>query len=269
MFNKPHYWQRIFGGRIKTYLLLLLCMKMIMACSRLLFPYVDTAEASTMRVGDPGLSNQEYALRLLADGWPVDTLNTAALADYLDDDEKNIILAHNMVRHDPEKFARLYVTEYINYFQDTEFHYPDLETIMLTREGDSPAIELYFELLRMRPVNLLYPSEGLSNAAESHLEYITSLGIRGHGGQGGLSARIDREGDWQERIAENIAYGNFSAHDAVMYLLIGDLVIDRSHRRIILQPDLYKIGVAKGMHPAYPTGYTYVLNYAHHFTPDE
>lgn len=256
-------------GRMCSFLLLLICMKTIAACSHLLFPDVDTAEASTMRVGDPDLSNQEYALRLLADGWPIDTLNTAALEDYLDDDMKNIILAHNLVRYDPEKFARLYVTEYISYFQNREFHYPGLETIMLTREGDSPAIELYFELIRARPVNLLYPSKGLSNAARSHLEYITNMGIRGHGGQGGLRARIEREGSWQERIAENIAYGNFSAHDAVMYLLIDDLVADRSHRKIILQPELFEVGVAKGMHPAYPTGYSYVINYAYDFTPHQ
>lgn len=268
MLKKP-YGQGIVVRRMHLFLFLLICMKTITACSRLLYPDVDIAQASTVRVGDPDLNNQEYALRLLADGWPVDTLNTAALEDYLDDDEKNIILAHNLVRYDPEKFARLYVTEYINYFQGREFHYPGLETIMLTREGDSPATELYFELLRARPVNLLYPSAGLSKAARSHLEYISSIGIRGHGGQGGLRARIEREGTWQERIAENIAYGNFSAHDAVLYMLIDDLVIDRSHRKIILQPGLHKIGVARGMHPAYPTGYSYVINYAYDFTPRE
>lgn len=239
------------------------------ACSPLLFQKVNTESASTARVGDPGLSNEEYAMRLLADGWPVDTLNTGVNADFLDDDEKNIILAHNLVRYDPEKYARLYVAEYITYFMDKEFRYPGVETIMLTREGVSAAEELYFDLLRTRAVNLLYPSEDLSKAARSHLRYISQRGIRGHGGQGGLRARIERIGIWEERIAENIAYGSFSAHDAVMYMLIDDQVINRSHRKIILQHGLHKVGVAKGMHPAYPTGYSYVMNYAYDFTPHD
>lgn len=258
-----------FFGRAVLILLLIVCLTRVTACSPWLFPHANPDQASTAGVADPGLTNEEYVLRLLADGWPVDTLNTAAFADYLDDDEKNIILAHNLVRYDPAKFARLYVAEYIGYFRDKEFHYPGVETIMLTREGAAPAEELYAELLRTRPVNLLYPAEGLSRAAASHLDYISQRGIRGHGGQGGLRSRIERKGNWMERIAENIAYGSFSAHDAVMYMLIDDQVVNRSHRKIILQPGLYKIGVAKGMHPAYPTGYSYVMNYAYDFSPHE
>ncbi len=239
------------------------------ACTPILFQTVNPESASTVRAADPGLSNEEYAMRLLADGWPVDSLNTGVNAEFLDDDKKNIILAHNLVRYDPEKYARLYVAEYISYFIDKEFHYPGVETIMLTTEGVFAAEELYFELLRTRAVNLLYPSEGLSKAAGSHLRHISQRGIRGHGGQGGLRARIEREGTWEERIAENIAYGSFSAHDAVMYMLIDDQVINRGHRRIILQPGLHIVGVAKGIHPAFPTGYSYVMNYAYDFTPHD
>ncbi len=218
-----------------------------------------------MRVADPGLSNEEYAQRLFADGWPADILNTAANADYLDDDEKNIILAHNLVRYDPARYARMYVTEYLSYFQGNRFHYPEMQTILLTKEGPDPARELYFELLGVNPLELLYPSKGLSGAAKSHVQYLCEHGIRGHRGQGGLSVRIERFGTWDKIIAENIAYGSFSAHDAVLYLLIDDHVFDRSHRKIILNPGLHLAGVAKDKHPLYPTGYSYVINYAFYF----
>lgn len=220
-----------------------------------------------MSVGDPGLNNAEYVARLYKDGWPASELNTGAKAYFLDDDEKNIILAHNLVRYDPEKFATLYVTEYISYFDGREFHYPRMRVIMLTREGTYPAEELFYDLIRTRPMGLLYPSEGLTLSAFSHLQYLTRLGVRGHGGQGGLRARVERVGIWVNRIAENISYGNFSAHDAVMYMLIDDLVHDRKHRKIILDPELHLIGVAKGYHENFPTGFTYVMNYAYDFMP--
>ncbi len=236
------------------------------SCRTLLFPQPKPSQASTMRVSDPNLSNEEYVMRLLADNWPADSLNTALNADYLDDDEKNIILAHNLVRYDPARFARLYVNEYIGYFKGNEFHYPDITTILITREGVEPALELYTELMRTRPMGLLYPSEGLSMAAQSHVNYLCERGIRGHGGQGGMRRRIERFGEWTDRIAENISYGSFSAHDAVLYLLIDDQVHNRSHRRIILDPKLHLAGTAKNKHPAYPTGYTYVINYSAGFT---
>jgi hypothetical protein len=46
-----------------------------------------------------------------------------------------MVLAHNLIRHDPVKYADLYVTEYMNYFQGKEFHYPGSDVIMLTKEG--------------------------------------------------------------------------------------------------------------------------------------
>ncbi len=252
------------SGRIRLVLAVILTLT---ACSHWLYPEIDTYQASTMRVGDPGLNNAQYARRLYDDGWPVSKLNTAADAGFFDDDEKNIILAHNLVRYDPEKFANLYVAEYLSYFDGKEFHYPGMRIVMLTREGTHPVEELYYELIRMRPMDLLYPSEGLSVAAMSHLQYLTRLGVRGHSGQGGLRARVERVGEWENRLAENISYGNFSAHDAVMYMLIGDLVYDRNHRRIILDPQLQLVGVAKGYHEHFPTGFTYVMNYAYDFNP--
>ncbi len=238
----------------------------LFSCSYFFVPAIDQGDASRLRVGDPGLNNREYVARLKADGWPADSLNTAVDIDFLDDDEKNLVLAHNLVRSDPERFARLYVTEYISYFREREFHYPDIEPILLTMEGKDPAVELYYDLIRWEGAGLLFPSKGLSQAAASHVRYISELGIRGHGGQGGLRARIERFGTWERKIAENISYGNFSAHDAILYMLIDDQVFERSHRKIIMDPDFYYIGVAKDIHPRYPTGYTYVINYAHTFS---
>lgn len=236
------------------------------SCYRLPFRQVDTSGMSRMRAGAPGLNNAEYARRLAADGWPVDSLNTAKKVDYLDDDEKNLILAHNLVRYNPAKFAELYVTEYISYFRGHKFHYPGLRTIMITHEGSRPAADLYRQLLRTEPLQTLYPSRGLTQSAELYIEYLTEHNERGHDGLGGLGSRVSRFGFWRHKIGENISYGNFSPHDALLFLLIDDQVLDRSHRKVILNPEFRYIGTAKGTHPSFPTGFSYVINYADFFT---
>ena len=237
---------------------------LLASCMRLLLS-VDYSEASIQNVADRNLSNEEYAARLEADGWPVKELNTAIDHHYLDDEEKNLVLAHNLVRYDPEKFARLYVTEYITYFDGKEFHYPGRDLIMLTKEGSEPAVELYWELRNTEPLGILFPSQGLHEAAVSHADYLVRNEIRGHGGQGGLMARIEREGEWERQIGENIAYGNFSPHDALMYMLINDKVEERTHRKNILSPGFRFIGVAMDYHPLFPDGEIYVINYAFYF----
>lgn len=238
------------------------------SCQNILLPKVDASTMSRALVATPGLSNYEYAQRLLEDGWPVSELNTAANSPYLNDDEKSIILAHNLVRHDPIKFAELYVAEYISYFQGKKFHYPAIQTIMITHEGVKPAIELYRELMLTRPMGLLMPSYGLTQAARLHVNYLVDNNTRGHMGLGGLRARVERFGRWDNVLGENISYGNFSAHDALLFMLIDDEVFDRSHREIILNPLFNFVGVGKDFHPGFPTGSTYVINYANHFVED-
>ncbi|GEM_PF-714972 len=241
---------------------------LLASCMRFLLS-VDYSEVSTQNVADRHLSNEEYAARLKADGWPVNELNTAADHQYLDDEEKNLVLAHNLVRYDPEKFAKQYVTEYISYFEDREFHYPGGDVIMKTEEGDEPAKELYWELVNAEPLGILFPSEGLHKSAVSHADYLVRNETRGHAGQGGLRARIEREGKWEQQIGENIAYGSFSAHDALMYMLINDKVEERTHRQNILSPGFRFIGVAMDYHPLFPDGEIYVINYAFYFREEE
>ncbi len=243
----------------------LLLLLLIGACSPNLFVRPNQETASSVKAGQSGLDNAKYADRLLMDGWPVDLLNTAAEADYLDDDEKNMVLAHNLVRHDPEKFARLYVAEYYGYYQGAFFRYPGVDVTWITDEGLLPVIELFRQLLRTKPVDLIYPHPGLSGAAMDHANYLRERNARGHGGMGGVRGRMERHGRWSGVIGENISYGSFSAHDALMVLLIDDNVPDRSHRKNILLPDYQLAGIGKTNHPSFPNGYTYVINYAQFF----
>ncbi len=213
------------------------------------------------------MSNNDYVDRLKDDGWPVDSLNTAATASYLSDEEKNMILAMNLIRYNPSRYAELYVQEAIGYYRGMEFHYPGLGYTLRTREGVAPARELYQELKQASPCPIFYPCKGLSKAARSHANYQSRNGQTGHEGQGGTRARIERQGIWIERIAENITYGHSSAHLAVLGLMIDDGVPDRGHRKNMLNEVISVAGVAWATHPRYQGG-VYVIKHAGGFEPN-
>jgi uncharacterized protein YkwD len=242
-------------------LLIVLTFTWVFSSCNLFLAAPSTETKSSGLTADPGLSNREYAQRLQKDGWPIEILNTASNANYLSDVEKNMVLAHNLIRHNPVKYAELYVAEYMTYFKGNEFHYPGVNVIMLTQEGISPVRELYRELKKAKPLPLMYPSRKLSKAAESHASYQSRNGQLGHDGQGGMRARIEKQGKWEIMIGENIAYGNWSAHDAIIGLMIDDGVPDRGHRINILKENFRVVGVAHRSHPKFEGG-VYVINYA-------
>ena len=206
-----------------------------------------------------GYSNIEYAEYLAQDGWPVDILNTAKKADYLTDEEKNLILAMNLIRHDPPKYSRLYVYPRLQYFQGTAFHFPG-KIPLRTREGIEAVRELYLELLESEPIPIFLPSKGLSMAAKGHANYMKSTGNASHEGRGGMSARANRHGQWVRGLAENLAWGVSNSHEAIISLMIDDGIKNRGHRINIMNPVYEKVGVGIETHPRFRI--SYVIKYA-------
>lgn len=209
-----------------------------------------------------GFSHQEYKDYLARDGWPIDVLNTADNAPYLSDEEKNLIVATNLIRHNPPKYSKLYVYPRLQYFEGTLFRFPD-KTPLRTREGIEAVRELYLELLETDPLPLLLPSEGLSKASADHARYMKATGYAGHEGGGGMSARITRHGKWEGGIAENLQWNSENAHEAILSLMIDDGVRSRGHRKNILNPRYLYTGVAIDKHPRLQL--SYVINYAVEF----
>jgi uncharacterized protein YkwD len=76
-----------------------------------------------------------------------------------------------------------------------------------------------------------------------------------------MRARIERQGKWEKLIGENIAYGNWSAHDAILGLMIDDGVPGRGHRINIMTGEFRVLGVATPFTPQFEGG-VYVIKYA-------
>jgi hypothetical protein len=209
-----------------------------------------------------GYTNAQYAAWLAEDGWPVEQLNTARNAGYLNDEEKNMVLAMNLIRHDPSGYARLYVQPRLEYFDGKLYRFPGRIPIR-TNEGAPAVRELYRELLKAKPAPLFYPSEGMSRASKDHAQYMKRTGSASHEGQGGMNARISRHGKWIGSIGENLAWATTNADETIMNLMIDDGVKNRGHRINILNPKYTKVGVAIDTHPKYKT--SWVINYAADF----
>lgn len=231
------------------------------------FNHVMAQERDPMHLQDfDGFSNAEYEAYLTEDGWPAEKLNTGKDADYLSDDEKNLILAMNLTRYDPPKYAQLYVYPRLQYFDNALFRFPG-RTPQRTREGIEAVRELYLEYLETEPLPLFYPSEGLSRASKDHAEYMKNTGSASHEGMGGMSERASRRGQWVSGLAENLHWGTTNAHEAIMSLMIDDGVKNRGHRKNQMDPSYRKVGVAIEDHPRMRR--SYVINFAVDFIEKE
>jgi uncharacterized protein YkwD len=184
--------------------------------------------------------------------WNISVLHTAAGVSYLSEIEKEIVLEINKLRSDPTRYAEEYIAPLAKNYDRRILHYPG-DNPLITREGVSALHECVRELKKQEPLPLMHPSSGLTMAARDHVKDQSKSGKTGHtgGDKSGMRDRIERYGQWEVRIAENIAYGAKTARQIVVYLLIDDGVRDRGHRKNFLNPDFITVGVATGGHPHY------------------
>lgn len=182
------------------------------------------------------------------------SLNTAANASYLSPLEKEIVYEINLFRSNPAQYAEKYISPLTTRYKNKILSYPG-DIPIKTVEGVSALHECVHELKKMKPLPLVFPDDKLTRAANDHVADQSQTGKTGHvgGDNSNLRARIERHGKWEKQIAENIAYGNTSARQVIVFLLIDDNVQSRGHRKTFLNPNLKMVGISCGKHPEYQT----------------
>lgn len=192
--------------------------------------------------------------------WPAE-LNTAKDAPYLTELQKQVIFELNKVRSNPKRFAEEYMEDLRTFYEGTLFLYPGQDPVK-TKEGIAPLNECIRVLLKTKPMQALWPAEGLTKAAAELVADQRQHGGIGHIAHDGSTPqkRIERFGSWDFCSAEDISYGIFDAREIVIALLIDDGVPDRAHRKNVLNPCFRFAGVADGQHPEYQS--LFVIDYA-------
>ena len=106
-------------------------------------------------------------------------------------------------------------------------------------------------LERQAPLPPLRADRRLAAAARAHTAVQSVRGDVGHGAQGGLGRRLNRQGVYAGLSAENISYGYASPRDVVRQLIVDSGVAGRGHRNNIFGRAFQVAGVACGRHPIF------------------
>jgi uncharacterized protein YkwD len=103
-----------------------------------------------------------------------------------------------------------------------------------------------------KPLPPLELSRGMCSGAGELVRDQHKSGATGHKGSDGsfCEQRAMRHGAWSGPIGENLSYGNHSARERVINLLIDDGVANRGHRRRLFDQTFKVAGVSCGEHSA-------------------
>lgn len=166
--------------------------------------------------------------------------------------ESSVIEELNLARTKPSRYAD-YIREYRKLYKGNYMYFPGRNVRIATSEGVDAVDEAIRFLRKQKPLASLNPSRGLAEAAADLAEDQGTSGETGHYGRqsGSMSSRIERYGQWQGGIGENISYGFKDPRLVVIQLIVDDGVRNRGHRKNIFNPAFRRAGVACGSHAEY------------------
>ena len=188
--------------------------------------------------------------------------------------ESDIIAETNLMRSDPSAYAEKLIA-LRNYYEGNLIKIPGQPVIEVV-EGVAALDEAIAALQKTKPLPSLEPKDGLTQAAKDHAEDLSAHNLGGHYGtdESDPFIRISRYGSWEEQdggdqkgknavAGENISFGLMQAEWHVIQLLVDDDVPDRSHRKVLFNPDYRDVGCACTPHPSFEV--VCVMTYASDF----
>jgi len=162
----------------------------------------------------------------------------------LSDLEADVILEINKVRANPDVYAEQYILPRVQKFKDKA--YGDLTT----KEGTVAVMDCYNALKAAPKVHPLNPDEKLIQLARYHTGKQSKTSETGHDTPGGktITKRFKKLVKKGYAVGENLSYGEDTAREIVIKLLIDDGIPSRGHRKNIMERGYINVGVSYGDH---------------------
>ena len=171
-------------------------------------------------------------------------IDTEVAYNYINDEEKLHLNLINKLRINPELFANVYLKHLVS--KDST-HKHELKNGKFT--------ELYNYIKTLQPVKPLALNKYLISLNKIQVEYLGSTGTTGNLTINGdlfknelSKCNIPLEG---VKYGESLSYGNFSALDNIIYLLIDLYNRNKINRANLLNRDFTSIGIAMNSHIIY------------------
>ena len=167
---------------------------------------------------------------------------------------KELYHLHNELRANPQSFIPK-LENSLKYYKETKIYSPPDEEPIKTAEGIDAVKETIEFLKKQKNLPKLILSDILNKACQDHIKDIGPKGMTGHEGSDGknISDRIEKYGEWDGDIAENLDFGFKKAENILMNLLIDDGVKERYQRSNIFYPGFRYVGIGIGPHKDYGT----------------
>jgi uncharacterized protein YkwD len=162
--------------------------------------------------------------------------------------EQDLAREINLARTRPAEYAAL-VEQLRPLYSGREYRRPG-KSAFITEEGVGALDEAVRALRSARPSAALEVSAGMCSGAKTLAAEQTTSGATGHKGADGsfCEQRVERFGAWLAPIGENLSYGDETARERIISLLIDDGFASRGHRKRLLDPTFKVVGVACGGH---------------------
>lgn len=166
--------------------------------------------------------------------------------------EHEVITMMQNVRQNPKILVED-LQKMLQHFQGNTYKDPVSRVNIITNEGPGAVHEAISFLKSCSSAPPVRVSKGLTQAARDHCYDIGPKGLVSHTGHDGstMSERMERYGQWNRAIAENISFSEKSGKDIILQFIIDDGNASRGHRKNLFNSDYMVIGVSCGYHKEY------------------
>ena len=178
--------------------------------------------------------------------------------------ENELVQEINLARTRPQEYAA-HLEQLRSFYKGNTFQLPGRPGLT-TQEGAAALEEAISALRQAQPLSPYNLSPGMCLGANLLVKDQGTKGLTGHKGTDGsfCEQRIGRFGSFQGTVGENLSYGNLTARQRIMLLLIDDGFTNRGHRIRLLSKDYKLAGVSCGDHAQF--GMMCVMTFAEDFS---